>query len=185
MDTSDATLFPLWNWRLENLPPLILHPALGPSLQEGHWGAGACPEKGSGHSFFLWGKGLEHKSDKKLKEPGEKGWPYHSTTPWQEAGARGDWPLLTGNKWKDKRTWPQAAPGEVQVGQQEEFLHRKGDQALEGAAHGGGGVPTLYLELCSSCQGRVWLVRLLPASRMGFELYWATGVPNSCLQGSI
>ena len=39
---------------------------LGPSLQEGHWGAGACPERSKDT-----GEGLEHKSDEEqLRELG-------------------------------------------------------------------------------------------------------------------
>ena len=42
----------------------------------------------------------------------------------------------------DMRTlWPQAASGEVQVGDQEKVLHWKSGQALAQAAQGSGGVP--------------------------------------------
>lgn len=38
------------------------------------------------------------------------------------------------------RKWPQAMSGDVQVGHQEKFLHRRGCQVLERAAQGGSGV---------------------------------------------
>lgn len=33
--------------------------------------------------------------------------------------------------WQGRRRWPQAVPGEVQAGDQEEFIHGKDGQALE------------------------------------------------------
>lgn len=44
---------------------------------------------------------------------------------------------------RDKRTQPQAVLGEIRAGHQEEFPHRKGCEAVEGAAQGVSGVPTL------------------------------------------
>lgn len=41
---------------------------------------------------------------------------------------------------QDERKWPQAVPGNIQVGCQVEFLHRKGDKTWEQTAQGSGGV---------------------------------------------
>lgn len=188
MDTSDATLLPLWNWRLENLPPRVLHPALGPSLQ-GHWGAGECPEKGRGYSFFLWGRV----------------WSTSLTRSWRSLERRADLSTLYNSL---AGGWSQGGLGSS---------HREQVKGQENTASsctrwasawttgrissqkGGSGIgrscprswwsphPWMqHCELCPSCHGRVWVVRLLLLpSRMGLELYWAIGVPNSCLQGSI
>ena len=52
--------------------------------------------------------------------------------------------LTGGDSWGEQgqgdKKWPQAVPGEVQVGHQKEFLHGKSGQALEGAVQGGGGI---------------------------------------------
>lgn len=41
------------------------------------------------------------------------------------------------------KTYPEAAPGEVLAEYEEDFLHWKGGQALQGSAHGIGGVTSL------------------------------------------
>lgn len=53
----------------------------------------------------------------------------------------GGWPLLPGNKGKDKRKQPQVAPGEVLIGYQGKFLQGKGCAALAHSARGGGRIP--------------------------------------------
>lgn len=63
-----------------------------------------------------------------------------STTLWNEVNRWGQ-PLLPGSCREDTRHWPQAAPGEVPVGHQGEFFHRKGFRLLEWTARRGGGVP--------------------------------------------
>ena len=52
----------------------------------------------------------------------------------------GDRSLLPDNKRQDKRKPPQVTPGEVYIGHEAKHLHCKGGQALEEAAHGGGGI---------------------------------------------
>lgn len=64
---------------------------------------------------------------------------------WKGVGAR--WGLASSprKQVKNKRKWPQAAPKEVQVGCQKEFIHGKCCQAFEWAAQGGGAVSPLEM----------------------------------------
>ena len=44
-------------------------------------------------------------------------------------------------EWGLLSLWSQVVPEEIQMGNQEEFLHGEDGEALEWAAQGGGGVP--------------------------------------------
>lgn len=48
--------------------------------------------------------------------------------------------FLPGSQRQDKSKWPQAAPGQVQAGHQEQSLRQKGCQALAWAAKGSDGI---------------------------------------------
>lgn len=85
-------------------------------------------------------KDLKHRSD---EEPGGKeaqGRPYHTLQLPEKRLLKGGWLLIPGNLRQDEKKWPQAAPGEVQAGHQEELLHGKSCEAFEQAAQGSCGV---------------------------------------------
>ena len=76
---------------------------LGPSLREGHWGAGACPEKGSqagegaGEQVW-WGAAEGAGAAQSGEEEAEGGTLLLSTTTWQEGVVGGSWSLLPSNQ---------------------------------------------------------------------------------------
>lgn len=101
-----------------------------------------------------------------------------SVTTWRE--------ILPDNFWKNQRKWPLDAPGEFQVGHQEEFLHRRSGQALELAAQERGGVTipessrndcTWHLVLQSSCHDGV----SSKVDMMILEMF--SNLNNSMIQG--
>jgi len=78
--------------------PRVLCPVLGPSLQEGHWGAGAWPEKGSeagegAGEQVPWGAAEAAGAVQAGEEEAEGETLLLSTTTWQEGAVR--WVLVS------------------------------------------------------------------------------------------
>lgn len=76
-----------------------------------------------------------------------------STTLWQEGVARGCVRLCCQGTRGWTRKQPQALPGEVEAGHEEEFVHGKWCQALEGAPREGSQVALEVSKECAQCSG--------------------------------
>ena len=97
--------------------PGVLCSVLGPSLQERHWGAGACPKKvsraGKGsREQILWGE-AEGTGIVRCGEEEAEGRVLLSKATWKEVVVRWWWSLLPSNRQLDERKWLPVASGEV------------------------------------------------------------------------